>query len=227
MRARVDRFYSLIQEGHISQAMNLVTEDTRDNFLGWPKGDFTSAKILDLKPSEPASHERADVTVDLQVPGPTGTPIHMKSMTSWKLVDGVWFLVAAKAQPPNFQKIFMQTAAPSQPPELQFEKEEFLFGEVASGGTTTATFEFKNIADHPVQLDITTYCDCLVVKDLKKQYEPGETGKFKVDFHAQVYPIKISYSQTLLVKTRPGLGGQSLLIKGYITGAPKATSPKP
>jgi hypothetical protein len=226
LRDRVERFYSLLQENRLSQAMNFVTEETGDNFLSWPKGDFTTPKILEVKPSGPSSPSRAEVTVDVQIPGPVGTPIHLKSTTSWTLANGTWLLVAAKATSGGLQKVFTQPAPPPPPPpELKFEKDAFSFGQVDGGGTTTATFEFKNIADHSVHLDITTFCECLVVKDLKKEYQPGESGKFKVDFHAQDYSVGFSYGQSILVKTRPGPGGQALLIEGFIM--PKPASAKP
>jgi hypothetical protein len=87
-------------------------------------------------------------------------------------------------------------------------------GKLAIGEKGVSLFRFKNVADHPVSLEVSTFCDCLVAKGLKKQYLPGESGELRLDFDSTNYLD--DYAQSIFVKSHPGGITTKLLITGFV-----------
>ena len=76
-----------------------------------------------------------------------------------------------------------QPAAQSQRqgPEITFEKLMHDFGDVAPGTTNTYEFKFTNTGNALLKIGkIKCTCGCTVVRLIKKEYAPGESGALKI-----------------------------------------------
>jgi hypothetical protein len=219
LRNRVEQFYSLMQLSRFADAEVYVTEATRQNFIDQPKGPFLSFEISTIKfeAKANATPDKAEVTVQQEVfVPPAPAPIRATSVTTWIRIGDTWMLQAPKVDIPTFTKLFDRKPKGPRPPpppvEVKFDKESAEMGKVTRGQKGFAHFKFKNISDHPVSLEINTYCDCLTVKNLKPEYKAGESGEITVELDSTEFLEE--YMQTIMVKTLPGTAETRLLISG-------------
>ena len=220
LRARVGEFYGLLQVGRWTDAEAYVTEESKEDFRNWPRKPFLGFEVGSVK-LDGAGHE-AQVTVQVKIfialsPAPVPAPW----ITRWRLVDGLWYLVAANAQrrtPPEFPNSAQMkgSPAPSRPAEeLEFKGHSYGLGTIQPEQVKAARFPFTNVTDHVVTItDVLTGCDCLRVKTEKKEYQPGESGELVIEFDPTGY--RDPYTQTILVKTDPGDLTTRLTIHGYV-----------
>ena len=231
LRARVEDFYSLMQLGRWAQAEAYVTEKSKENFRNESKKPFLGFQVESVK-LNPSGHD-ATVTVRIQVVtafSPT-TPMPFPRTTHWRLVDGLWYVVAPKPKPGGLQSVFGSlqgkgsSAAARRSEELKFKGHRYGLGTIQQGQVKVARFPFTNVTDHVVTLTaVLTGCECLRVKTEKKEYQPGESGEVVIEFDPTGY--KDPYSQTIVVKTDPGGLTTFLTVHGYVVPlthkAPKA-----
>ena len=69
------------------------------------------------------------------------------------------------------------------PPVLSFKEEKLNLGDVTQGPQVTGEFEFTNTGKSLLTIKkIQPACGCTgVVADEKKDFQPGETGKIKLE----------------------------------------------
>jgi hypothetical protein len=230
LRARVQQYYGYMQQGKYTEAATLVTKATRDNFQNTHKGPFLSFNLDTIRFDPPGSPspKKAEVTVMLETfPFGSVSTLHSPETTNWVRLGEIWSLEAPPPHVATFEELTKgghpgQRQAP--PDELKFTSVKSDLGKLKPGDIGVALFPFKNVSDHPVSLEVTTYCDCLVVKNLKKKYQPGETGELRLDFNSTNYLDE--YAQTIFVKTSPGGVVTRLWITGYVVRlAPEKPEP--
>ncbi len=226
LRARVQQFYTHLQMAQFSDALTLVTKATRNDFLNGrhnPPQAFTLDKVR-FDPPDAPSPKKAEVIVviDTFAPGSV-TPVKIPETSNWVLEGGAWCFEAPKPHVASFGDLTKggQSKSAAQE-EVTFSNFKEDMGKLAIGQKGVATFSFKVVASHPVSLDVSTFCDCLVVKNLKKTYQPGETGSFRIEFDSTNYLE--DYGQTIAVKTMPGGGTTKLLVTGFVR---RPDAPKP
>ena len=96
---------------------------------------------------------------------------------------------------------------------MKFGGHRFGLGLMKNGEKKVARFPFTNPTDHLVTItQVATGCECLTVKDFKKEYKPGESGELVIEFDSTNYPGL--YAQTMVVKTSPGDATSYLLVEG-------------
>jgi hypothetical protein len=217
LRKQVQGFYDLLQASRYAEAEAFVIPETRQNLRNQSKGSFISFDIKTVKIDSSASPKTATVTTFFQVlrpPIPTVMP--MSITTTWLLMDGTWLLRVPKPTSAQEALEAMSNPPPKPPPEdLKFESKTIDLGTVNPDKKTTRYVEFTNISDHPVSLEVETFCTCLTVKNLKREYQPKETGHFILEFNPGD-EYRREYGQTILVRTTPGGGENRLTINAYI-----------
>ncbi len=229
LRDRVNKFYGLMRLGRFDDAEAFITDDTKPNFREEPKGPFLSFEIVGIKfeTQGSAGPTRARVTVSLEIfTPPNPQTVSRQAITPWIRAGDTWLLESPKFKNADFRDLTKSAPRKPLPPvEVKFEKDRFAMGNVIRGQKATARFAFKNISDHPVSLEVSTFCDCLVVKNLKAEYKPGESGEFTVEFDSTEYLDE--YAQTIVAKSSPGGAETHLLITGYVPRPPPpAEKPK-
>jgi hypothetical protein len=215
----VQQYYSYMQLGKFGEASAMVTKATRNNFLNTHKGPFLSFEFSTIRfdPADSANPQKAEVTVQLETfPFGAVAPVHSPETTAWILEGKAWYLEAPEPHVANFEKLFEggKQAKPAPPEEAKFTAFNSDMGKLAVGEKGSAVFQFKNIANHPLTLEVSTYCDCLKLTNLKKQYQPGETAELRFTFDSTNYLD--DYSQTVFVKTGPGGATIRLLVTGFV-----------
>src|SRR5438105_7290922 len=72
-------------------------------------------------------------------------------------------------------------------PTITFTTDKYDFGTVKQGPTLEGTFEFKNTGESMLEIKkVAPSCGCTgVVKDEKKEFQPGETGTVKFTFNTE------------------------------------------
>jgi hypothetical protein len=150
--------------------------------------------------------------------------VHASETTTWEQVGKSWYLEAPVPHVATFEELTAggkdSKAAPA---DVKFATLESDMGKLKHGETGEAVFPFENTTHHPVTLEVTTYCECLAPKDLKKKYLPGETGELRLTFNSRDYLD--DYAQTITVKTLPGGGTTNVHVKGFVT-RPGAETPE-
>ena len=225
LRARVEDFYSRMQLSRWAQAEAYVTEESKDDFRNESKKPFLGFQVESVKLDSDGGS--ATVVVRLQVfTAFSPAPIPFPRTTQWRLVDGLWYVVAPKPRPGRLQSAFgslqgkSSSAAARQPEELKFKGRHYDLGRFQSGQVKLARFPFTNVTDHVVTLTaVLTGCECLQVKTEKKEYEPGESGELMIEFDPTDYKYK--YEQTVVVKTDPGDLTTYLHIRAFVLPRPQ------
>ena len=220
LRARVGEFCSLLQAGRWTEAEAYVTQESKDGFRDWQRQRFLGFEVESVKLD--AAGQEAQVTARVKTLfAVSPTPVPVPWMTRWRLVDGLWYLVAADSQRrdppqlPNPDQIKSSRASSRPPEELKFKGHRYGLGIIQPGQVKVARFPFTNVTDHVVTLTgVLTGCECLRVKTEKKEYQPGESGELVIEFDSVGY--KDQYNQTILVKTDPGGLTTRIRVHGYV-----------
>jgi hypothetical protein len=226
VRKQAEGFYKLMQASQYSEAEVFVVPESRQNLRDQSKGSFTSFEIKTIKIDSSAAPQTATVTTLFQVirpPLPVAMPV--STTTTWVLTDGAWLLRVPKPlSAEEVQKLMGSPPPPPPPDDLKIEDRNLNLGNVLVGQKATRYVQFTNISDHPVSVEVETFCTCLTVESPKKKYQPKETGQLVLVFNPGEY--RGEYAQTVALKTTPGGGESHLLVQAYIPGVNEAPVPK-
>lgn len=203
-----------------------MTPDSREPFRKVPKSPFLGYEIktVNLDPDK----KTAAVVVQVRsfMAGLSSQPVDMPYTSSWRFVDGNWYLVFPKEFPTSPLAAISSNTSPPQipkPEELKFKGHHYNLAKMDPGQKKVARFPFTNVTDHVVTIsDVITGTPMLTVENYKKQYKPGESGVLVIDF----VPVDIErdFVQSILFKTNPGNTMTYLLVSAYITPKPGVPS---
>jgi hypothetical protein len=230
VRKQAQAFYNLMQASQYSDAEAYVLPDTRQNLRNQSKGTFMSYDIKAIKIDSSATPQTATVTTMFQVlrpPLPMAMPVSVT--TTWVLTDNVWLLRVPKPLSSEVAQQLMSQPPPPPPPDdlnIAVEDRSLNLGTITVGQKPRRIVQFTNISDHPVSVEVETFCSCLTVENSKKIYQPKETGQLVLVFDPG--EDRGDYAQTIVLRTSPGGGESHLLVRAYITptNASPAAVPK-
>jgi len=99
------------------------------------------------------------------------------------------------------------------PAVIEFEQEEYNFGEISMGSTAEFSFKFKNTGKSPLVIhSVKAACGCTVLKDWPKDaILPGESGEIPVEFNPKA-PGAVKKYVSIIANTKPAT------TKVYLTG---------
>jgi hypothetical protein len=94
LRARITQFYQYEVAGKYRQAEALVAEDTKDLYYDSAKPKYSSFEIQRIEYSDDYTHAKAVTNCEqtLFVPEFGNMPFRIGAITTWKLVDGQWYM---------------------------------------------------------------------------------------------------------------------------------------
>lgn len=85
-------------------------------------------------------------------------------------------------------------------PAIMFEEVVHDFGNIEPGSKNLCEFKFKNAGNSLLKItDVSKTCGCTPYTLEKKEYEPGESGILKVEYHASRQPTSVK--KTLFVSS--------------------------
>lgn len=121
LRARVDQFFSLQQQGKFRAAEGCVCDDTKDYFYDLKKKSPRSYEIDKLEFSEDFKTATALVSIGADIPTMTGMMQVVAPMaTTWRLENGQWCFYATRKQQTTmktpFGEVTQETAGASAKP---------------------------------------------------------------------------------------------------------------
>lgn len=67
-------------------------------------------------------------------------------------------------------------------PIMHFDKRTVDFGEVKKGEKRTYTYEFTNVGDAPLKIDVVSACECTTAEWTRGEIKPGGKGKIDIIF---------------------------------------------
>ena len=154
LRNRVEAFYGYFREAKFRQAEQLVLEESRDLFYNAKKARIFGYEVRTMNFSEDLSEANVLVTCMTLVSGLGSKPLSMPLQSTWKSVDGEWFLffqtreVGEHYDTPAGKMHFNQNApGPGSLREIQPATLESLKGMYAA---TPTSLEFSRQASEPV-----------------------------------------------------------------------------
>jgi hypothetical protein len=122
LRARVNGFYTLFQQGQLREAEAFVAEDSRDVFYNAPKSRIFAYEVRNVEFNDDISEAKVLVSVDSLTPL-SSQPLKQPLQSDWKRIDGEWFLLlkAVKAgenypTPAGNMRFDQKTGAGGAPP---------------------------------------------------------------------------------------------------------------
>lgn len=90
-------------------------------------------------------------------------------------------------------------------PDIEFEDNNYDFGEIEEGDVVEHEFVFTNTGDAPLKvMQAKPTCGCTVPDWDKHDIEPGEKGSMMVKFNSQGRPGKQNKSVRLTTNTKKG-----------------------
>jgi hypothetical protein len=99
LKARVSQFYDYFKMAKFRQAEDLVVEEAKEHFYGAKKSRIFGYEIGNLKFSEDLKEAHVLVTCLTMVPGLGSKPLSVPLPSTWKSIDGEWFLYFETRQP--------------------------------------------------------------------------------------------------------------------------------
>jgi len=231
LRSRVEEFYSFLKAGNWSKAESYVSRETLDTFRNETKTPFEGYQIDSVAVQPGGAAATVRVTIKVVTPY-AGAPFPFARTTHWRLVGGLWYVVVSNP-PREPVKAMMQQApaakgaSPQRPSvELKFEHADVIVDSIQPGEVKLARFPFTNVSDHVVRIGkVVTGCDCMRLKDGKREYKPGESGTLEFAWD----PIHRDYSyaleDTIAVTAEPG-GAVTFLMARTFVGARLAGASK-
>jgi hypothetical protein len=97
LKARVDGFYALFQQGKLREAEAFVAEESRDVFYNAPKARIFAYEIRNIEFNPEISEAKVLVAVDTLTPL-SSQPLKQPLQSDWKRIDGEWYLYLAAVQ---------------------------------------------------------------------------------------------------------------------------------
>ena len=92
----------------------------------------------------------------------------------------------------NSTKTETATASAKGGPVIMFEEVVHDFGNIEPGSKNICEFKFKNTGNSLLKItDVSKTCGCTAFALEKKEYEPGESGILKVEYHASRQPASV------------------------------------
>jgi hypothetical protein len=218
LRARVEKYYSLLQAAQMDEAKKLVSADSRANFNAQPNSRVMAHEIQSV--SLAPDGKTASVQVRTQsLGGAAPGPVILSMDTKWKLVTGVWYLSlggsAATPMSPG-------TGVSALPPEIKFDSADLSLGTVTADHVEERRVGFTNISDHPLTIEVLpTGSPLFTASVTKTTLQPKEKAELITRFNAVGYYGV--FGQTVTLKTQPG----GRLAQINVTGDAYLGPPKP
>jgi uncharacterized protein DUF1573 len=223
LRTRVKEFYSFLKAGNWSKAENYVSRETLDTFRNQAKTPFESFEIDSVELQPGGARATVRVTTKLMTPYST-SPFPFPLTTHWRLVGGRWYVVVPNPPREPVKAMMRQAPAdkgapPQKPPvELKFEHTDLIVDSIQPGEVKLARFPFTNVSDHVVKIGkVVTGCDCLRLKDGKRDYKPGESGTLEFAWDPIHRDFNYALEDTIAVTTEPG-GAVTFLMARTVVG---------
>jgi hypothetical protein len=99
-------------------------------------------------------------------------------------------------------------------PSMNFESQQFHFGDIAKDEPVTATFEFENTGGSPLVITgAKGSCGCTVADYTNQPVLPGEKGQVTATYNAKTPG---SFTKTVTVYANTAEGSSILTIKGVV-----------
>ena len=213
LRRRVQEFYSFLQMRQVARAEAYATKDSRERLRDQASNPFLGFRVVSLQVKPEGMN--ADVMIEMMVMAPyMAAPFPVERKSQWRMEDGEGRIFVPEAPQLSLESMMgMGGGEPAKAGELKFGGHRFGLGLMKNGEKKVARFPFTNPTDHLVTItQVATGCECLTVKDFKKEYKPGESGELVIEFDSTNYPGL--YAQTMVVKTSPGDATSYLLVEG-------------
>lgn len=99
LKARVSQFYDFFKMAKFRQAEELVVEEAKEHFYGAKKSRIFGYEIRTVTFSEDLKEAHVLVTCLTPVPGLGSKPLAVPLPSTWKSIDGEWFLYFQTRQP--------------------------------------------------------------------------------------------------------------------------------
>jgi hypothetical protein len=99
LMARVSQFYDYFKMAKFRQAEDLVVEEAKEHFYGAKKSRIFGYEIRNVKFSEDLKEAHVLVMCLTPVPGLGSKPLSVPLPSTWKSIDGEWFLYFETRQP--------------------------------------------------------------------------------------------------------------------------------
>ena len=90
-----------------------------------------------------------------------------------------------KAQTTEKVTVEAANAKPAKPAFVQWDKKMVDLGKVKRGEKRTLFFEFTNVSNENIKIDIVDACDCTKVEFPRRELKPGEKGRLDVTFDSK------------------------------------------
>lgn len=154
LKARVSQFYEYFKMAKFRQAEDLVVEEAKEQFYSAKKSRIFGYEIRNMKFSEDLKEAHVLVTCLTPVPGLGSKPLSVPLPSTWKSIDGEWYLYFETRKPgvehdsPAGKMHFSQelgthgSLTASQPTTLESLKEMY--------AVTPSSLEFSSRTADPV-----------------------------------------------------------------------------
>jgi hypothetical protein len=83
---------------------------------------------------------------------------------------------------------------------MQFNQRVVDLGKVKKGETREHIYEFTNLGDVPLQIDIASSCDCTTLDYSTSAVAPGGKGKIKIVFDSSSKDVKETIDVDIFLK---------------------------
>lgn len=102
--------------------------------------------------------------------------------------------------------------------EVRFDHETLVFGNVMEGDMVEAVFEFTNVGQQLLEIEIVSACDCMEMEWTQEEIPNGQRGFVAIVLNTAAMSGKISKDIDIVFKNTDA-DGYPLVKRVYLVGA--------
>ena len=224
---RVNSYWSLLEKGRKSQALEYVAQSSREDFLAQQAPVFSKPRVTGLDLSDKPEEVKVTVTVTRMFPQIPN--IDWPVTEKWVFTNGSWFAVLPKGNWFDLLAVNRLKQAPALSPQeieqrqkevqtaLHFDSQTIDFGTVRKGKSAQFELKYDLSGSEPMEIrfkDLPPDVSVLSLTDRK--LKPGSGQSVLMQWMTQNYDGALDAPFTILVKHRDVEVPYPFEIKGIV-----------
>lgn len=213
LKARVEKFYNLYQQGKFRQAESVVAEQSRDLYYGMQKTPIRNHQFEDISFSEDFQTAHVLVSCLSGHPRLASAGLRVPVPSTWKVINGEWYMLIeprtttpfgpmkwddpreTKQEPPARATLETVTTG-----TFQVEPQKITFPRQGSG-IVSRSIVVKNNLPGPLTLELENEIPGVTVKLPQKALPPKSQVSFEISYDPQ--RGKLSGTKELALRAMP------------------------
>jgi hypothetical protein len=235
LRARVEAFWKLRQQGRKQEAINYVAPSCRKNFESRQEPRFMSFSLVEMRFAPDPGIVTVIVTAHMQFPQ-FPSPVDFPVEEQYVFRNGTWyaqiqpavniFESSGKKKPATPASSEMMEKMKKELNQVETKPDQIQLGELRQGSVKAFSVDYKNSGTLPALIRIAKAPEELSVNTLLAGVEPGQSGTLSFTLNTARLEGKLSDKIVLLISNREAEISREIPMEAYVKAPLTFTPPR-